>query len=65
MQHEYAVMEKAKKVDKEFILDEHLIRPELKEKGSKRTLQIRRALEDREEEKRLSTIFGNDYWDGI
>ncbi|WP_257296086.1 PA3496 family putative envelope integrity protein [Endozoicomonas sp. YOMI1] len=58
-------MGKGKKVEKEFILDEHLIRPELEQKGSKRSLQIRRALEDREEDKRLSAIFGEDYWEGI
>lgn len=56
-------MGKGKKAEKEFILDEHLIRPDLELKGSKRTLQIRRALEEREEDKRLSSIFGDDYWE--
>ena len=56
-------MGKGKKMEKEFILDEHLIRPELETKGSKRTLQIRRALEEREEDKRLSAIFGSEYWE--
>ncbi|AMO54365.1 PA3496 family putative envelope integrity protein [Endozoicomonas montiporae] len=32
------------------------------EKGSKRALYIRRALEDREEKKRLSSECGDDYW---
>lgn len=58
-------MSKGKKVEKEFIIDEDLIRPALEQKGSKRTLQIRRALEEREEDKRLSAIFGDDYWEGI
>ncbi|WP_157673439.1 hypothetical protein [Endozoicomonas ascidiicola] len=56
-------MGKGKKPEKEFILDDHLVRPELENKGSKRTLQIRRALEEREEDKRLSAIFGHDYWE--
>ena len=55
-------MSKGKKAAKEFILDEQLIRPELEQKGSRRTLQIRRALEERQEAKRLSAIFGDDYW---
>ena len=50
---------------KELLIDEDLIRPELENKGSKRILQIRRALEDREENKRLSSICGEDYWDGV
>ncbi|WP_257264931.1 hypothetical protein [Endozoicomonas sp. ONNA2] len=58
-------MSKSKKAEKEYILDEQLIRPELEQKGSRRSLQIRRALEDREEDKRLSAIFGEDYWEGI
>ncbi len=51
--------------EKELLIDEELIRPDLETKGSRRTLQIRRALEDREENKRLSSICGEDYWDGI
>ncbi len=58
-------MSKEKKATKEFILDEQLIQPELEQKGSRRTLQIRRALEERHEDKRLSAIFGDNYWDGI
>jgi|GEM_PF-4267809 len=58
-------MSKQKKATKEFILDEQLIQPELEQKGSRRTLQIRRALEERQEDKRLSAIFGDNYWDGI
>ena len=58
-------MGKAKKAEKEFVLDEHLIRPELEPEGSKRSLQIRRAIEDREEDKRLSAILGDGYWEGI
>lgn len=58
-------MSKEKKATKEFILDEQLIQPELEQKGSRRTLQIRRALEERQEDKRLSAIFGDNYWDGI
>ncbi|UYM18298.1 hypothetical protein [Endozoicomonas euniceicola] len=37
-------------------------RDEMPAKGSKRALYIRRALEDREEKKRLSSECGNDYW---
>ena len=51
--------------EKELLIDEELIRPELDNKASRRTLQIRRALEDREENKRLSSICGEDYWEGI
>ena len=38
------------------------VRQVIPEKGSKRALYIRRALEDREESKRLSSICGDDYW---
>ena len=58
-------MSKGKKAAKEFILEEQLIRPELEQKGTRRTLQIRRALEERREDKRLSAIFGDDYWSDI
>ena len=58
-------MNKHRRHEKECLIDEELIRPELDSKGSKRTLQIRRALEDREENKRLSSICGEDYWEGI
>ena len=34
-------------------------------KGSKRALYIRRALEEREEKKRLSSACGEDYWSEI
>ena len=51
--------------EKELLIDEDLIRPDLVNKGSRRTLQIRRALEDREENKRLSSTCGEDYWEGI
>ena len=51
--------------EKELLIDEELIRPDLDTKGSKRTLQIRRALEDREENRRLSSICGEDYWEGV
>ena len=37
-------------------------RDEMPEKKSKRALYIRRALEDREEKKRLSSECGEDYW---
>ena len=51
--------------EKEILIDEELIRPDLETRGSKRTLQIRRALEDRQENSRLSSVCGEDYWDGI
>ena len=58
-------MNKHRRAEKEFLLDKELLRPELETKASRRSLQIRRALEDREENKRLSAICGEDYWEGI
>ena len=58
-------MSKHIRLKKELLIEEELIRPELDSKASRRTLQIRRALEDREENKRLSAICGEDYWKGI
>lgn len=58
-------MSKHRRHKKEYLLDKKLLRPELETKGSRRTLQIRRALEDREENKRLSSICGEDYWEGV
>lgn len=58
-------MSKDKKTKKDFLLDEELNSSELASKGSKRALQIRRALEDREESKRLNAFIGDDYWEDI
>ena len=58
-------MSKDKKTKKDFLLDADQLRDELPEKGSKRALKIRRALEDREESKRLSMLCGDDYWSDI
>ncbi len=58
-------MAKDNKVEKDFLLDQGIQKEDLHEKGSKRALQIRRALEDREETKRLSSLFGDDYWEDI
>ncbi|WP_330926185.1 hypothetical protein [Candidatus Sororendozoicomonas aggregata] len=52
-------------MEKDFLLDDGIQREDLHEKGSKRALQIRRALEDREETKRLSSLCGGDYWEDI
>lgn len=54
-----------KKLAKEFLQDQGIQKEDLHEKGSKRALQIRRTLEDREETKRLSALFGEDYWEDI
>ena len=58
-------MNKHRRPEKELMLDKKLLRPELESKGSRRTLQIRRALENREENKRLSSLCGDDYWEGV
>ena len=58
-------MAKDNKVEKDFLLDQAIQKEDLHNKGSKRALQIRRALEDREETKRLSSLFGDDYWEDI
>lgn len=58
-------MNKHRRPEKELMLDKELLRPELESKGSRRTLQIRRALENRQENKRLSSLCGDDYWEGI
>lgn len=58
-------MNKHRRHEKECLIEEELLRPELDSKNSRRTLQIRRALENREENKRLSSIFGEDYWEGV
>ncbi len=55
-------MGKGKRTEEDFLIAENNQSVELVEKGSKRSLQIRRALEDREENKRLSALFGNEYW---
>ncbi len=52
-------------MEKDFLLDDGIQREDLHEKGSKRALQIRRALEDREETKRLSSLCGGDYWEDL
>ncbi|MGI9277905.1 MAG: hypothetical protein ACR2PT_24045 [Endozoicomonas sp.] len=58
-------MSNDKKTKKDLLLDKDQIRDELPEKGSKRALRIRRALEDREDSKKLSMICGDDYWSDI
>ena len=56
---------KDKKLKKDFLQDDEIHREGLPNKGSKRALQIRRALEDREETKKLSSFFGDSYWKEI
>ena len=58
-------MAKDIQMEQDFLLDKVIQREDLHEKGSKRALQIRRALEDMEETKRLSSICGDDYWEDI
>ncbi|WP_252177665.1 hypothetical protein [Endozoicomonas sp. 4G] len=56
---------KDKQLKKDYLQEEEIIRDDLPNKGSKRALQIRRALEDREETKRLSSFFGDSYWGDV
>ena len=58
-------MAKDSKIKKDFLLEQANQKKPLHNKGSKRALQIRRALEDREETKRLSSICGDDYWENV
>ncbi|MDD7805627.1 MAG: hypothetical protein PUP46_08735 [Endozoicomonas sp. (ex Botrylloides leachii)] len=58
-------MAKDMQMEKDFLLDKAIQKDDLYDKGSKRALQIRRALEDMEETKRLSSLCGNDYWEDI
>lgn len=55
-------MPKNKNAKKTIVESNDNARQAMPEKGSKRALYIRRALEDREESKRLSSICGDDYW---
>ncbi|WP_257281856.1 MULTISPECIES: hypothetical protein [unclassified Endozoicomonas] len=50
---------------KDYLQEEEIIRDDLPNKGSKRALQIRRALEDRQETKKLSSFFGDSYWGDV
>ena len=58
-------MAKDNKIENDFLLDQKIEKEDLHNKGAKRAFQIRRALEDREETKRLSSLCGNDYWGDI
>ena len=58
-------MAKDIKMEQDFLQSKVIQKEDLHEKGSKRALQIRRALEDMEETKRLSSLCGEDYWDDI
>ena len=53
---------KDKQLKKDYLQADEINRDDLPNKGSKRALKIRRALEDREETKKLSTFFGESYW---
>lgn len=55
-------MAKNKTIKKGSIASSDDARSGVPEKGSKRALYIRRALEEREEKKRLSSVCGEDYW---
>ncbi|WOG27994.1 hypothetical protein [Endozoicomonas sp. 8E] len=50
---------------KDYLQEEEIVRDDLPNKGSKRALQIRRALEDRKETKKLSSFFGDSYWGDV
>ena len=50
---------------KDFLQSEEINREDLPNRGSKRALKIRRALEDMEETKRLSSFFGDEYWSDV
>ena len=52
-------------VDNYLDTDSHRTPEEVPEKGSKRSLHIRRAIEDRFENKRLSGMETDNYWDGL
>ncbi|MGI9282361.1 MAG: hypothetical protein ACR2PX_22410 [Endozoicomonas sp.] len=56
---------KDKQLKKDFLQQQVISRDDLPNKGSKRALKIRRALEDREETKKLSTFFGDSYWGDV
>lgn len=55
-------MPKVKSSKKNSIASSEDARNDMPLKGSKRALYIRRALEQRQESKRLSGICGDDYW---
>ena len=55
-------MAKNKTIKKDSITSSGDARGDMPVKGSKRALYIRRALEEREEKKRLSSSCGEDYW---
>ncbi|WP_062260088.1 hypothetical protein [Endozoicomonas arenosclerae] len=50
---------------KDYLQEEEISRDDLPNRGSKRALKIRRALEDREETKKLSSFFGDSYWGDV
>lgn len=50
---------------KDFLQSDEIHREDLPNRGSKRALKIRRALEDMEETKRLSSFFGDYYWSNV
>ncbi|PJE79611.1 hypothetical protein CI610_01420 [invertebrate metagenome] len=58
-------MAKDAQMEQAYLQDRAILKEDLPNKGSKRALKIRRALEDREETKRLSSLCGEDYWDDI
>ena len=58
-------MAKNRVAKKDSIVSSESSRDDIPQKGSKRALYIRRALEDREEKKKLSSVCGEDYWSDV
>ncbi len=50
-------------MQEEVFMELPLDSADLPEKNSERSLYIRRAIEDRQESRRLASLIGDDYWE--